>query len=181
MDFDKFKSELSNCCEHLTEELSQLRTGRATPELVENIKVDAYGTENPIKNIATVSVADASSLVIQPWDKTLVEVLLKAVSSSNMGFSASAEGEVVRVKIPDLSQERRDEYVRLMKEKVEAARVSIRSVRQAAMKEIEAEVKEGLSEDEGDRVKADIEKEVKAMNEKVEELKEVKEKDLLSI
>ncbi len=180
-DFNAFQSNLDKCIEHLNLDLSQLHTGRATSELVEDIKVNAYGTSMAMKAVGTISVADAKSLTIQPWDQTLLDSVSKAISASNLGFSPSIEGEYVRVKVPEMTEERRVEYVKVMKDKVEQARVSVRNVRQDAMKEVETMVKEGTSEDDAKRTKDEIEKRVKTLNEKIEEVRGTKEKDLMTI
>ena len=135
MDTDKFKEDLDRCIEALIEDLSQIRTGRATPELVEDVLVDAYGTQAPLKNYATISASDDKSLVISPWDKTIIDKISKALSESNRGFSSVTEGDHIRVSLPDLTEERRKEYVKLMKDRVEDTRVAVRNVRQKYMKE----------------------------------------------
>ncbi len=176
-----FKSDLEKAISNLKEDLSQIRTGRATPELVENLPVKAYETEAPIKNYATINVADNRSLVILPWDKTLVDNISKAVSSANMGFSAIAEGDHVRVTIPELTEERRKEYVKVMKERIEDGRVAVRQVRQKFMQDIDDSQKAGLSEDEADRIRAEVEKLVKEKNSEIEEIKDSKEEELMTI
>lgn len=181
MDTDKFKTDLEKCIEALAEDLSQIRTGRATPELVEDVMVQAYNTQAPLKSYANISASDAKSLVITPWDKSLIENIGKAISDANMGFSAVIEGDHVRVMMPDLTEERRKEYVKVMKDRVEDARVAVRNVRQKYMKEIDRLEEEGMSEDAADRVREILEDMVKEYNEKIEELKESKEKDLMTI
>ncbi|MDD3474639.1 MAG: ribosome recycling factor [Candidatus Dojkabacteria bacterium] len=181
MDTDKFKEDLDRCIEALIEDLSQIRTGRATPELVEDVLVDAYGTQAPLKNYATISASDAKSLVISPWDKTIIDNISKAVSESNRGFSSVTEGDHVRVSLPDLTEERRKEYVKLMKDRVEDTRVAVRNVRQKYMKELDDMQSDGMSEDAADRVRDTLEDMVKEYNEKIEEMKDEKEKDLMTI
>ncbi|HVX93244.1 MAG TPA: ribosome recycling factor [Candidatus Dojkabacteria bacterium] len=180
-DFNQFQSNLDKCIEHLNLDLSQLHTGRATVELIEDIKVNAYGTTMAMKAVGTIAVADAKSLTVQPWDQTLLESISKGISASNLGFLPSIEGEIVRVKVPEMTEERRLEYVKVMKDKVEQARVSVRNVRQDGMKEIDQMLKEGTSEDEAKRSREEIEKRVKTANEKIEEIREKKEKDLMTI
>lgn len=176
-----FDLELNECLTFLEEELSQIRTGRANPELLNSVRVEAYGTLNPLKNVANISVSDAKSLIVQPWDKGLVAAVLKALSASEIGVLPSQEGDSIRVKLPDLTEERRREFVKLMKERVEHARVSVRNVRQKYMKEVDAEVENGLPEDTGKRVKEEMEKKVKEMNEKIEGVREVKEAELMTV
>ncbi len=181
MDLAKFQSSVDKCLEHVVEDLSQIHTGRATPELVEGITVEAYGTQSPIKSLANINAADSRSLVIQPWDKSLLDSISKAISSSSLGFQASTEGEIVRVRIPDLTAERRQEFVKVMKEKIEDGRISVRNVRQIAMKEIDEAVVGGVSKDIADRNRAEVEKIVKSANEKIEEMRQTKEKELMTI
>lgn len=181
MDTDKFKEDLEKCLEALQEDLSQIRTGRATPELVEDILVDAYSTQAPLKNYATISVSDAKSIVISPWDKTIIDNIAKALADANKGFSSVSEGDHVRVVLPDLTEERRKEYVKLMKDRVEDTRVAVRNVRQKYMKELDDMQEDGMSEDAVDRVRVALEDMVKEYNEKIEEMKDLKEKDLLTI
>ncbi len=178
---DDFKKDIEKCVEHLIDDLSQIRTGRATPELVEEVIVKAYGTESPVKNYATISAMDSRTLVIQPWDKSILENISKAITNSNLGFSPILEGDRVIVKIPDLTEERRKEYVKIMKDRVEDGRVAVRQVRQKYMKDVDESQKAGLSEDEADRLRKGIEDVVKESNEKIEEIKSKKEKDLMTI
>ncbi len=181
MDLDQFKIDISKCISHLQEDLSQIRTGRATPELVEEVLINAYGTMSPIKNIASINALDAKSISIQPWDKSILENISKGISVANLGFSPVTEGDRVIVKIPDLTEERRKEYVKVMKERIEDGRVAVRQVRQKYMKEIDEIQKGGFSEDEADRLREEVEKEVKEANSNIENIREEKEKDLLTI
>lgn len=181
MDIDVFKADIQKCIDHIHEDLTQIRTGRATPELVEEVMVNAYETMAPIKNYASISAVDAKTLSIQPWDKSILENISKAINIANMGLSPMIEGDRVLVKIPDLTEERRKEYVKLMKDRVEDGRIAVRQVRQKYMKEIEELQANGLSEDEADRTRDEIEKVVKETNQSIENIKEEKEKDLLTI
>jgi ribosome recycling factor len=181
MDTDNFKNDLEKCIEALKEDLSQIRTGRATPELVEDIPVDAYNTMAPIKNYSSITVSDAKSIVISPWDKSIIDNIVKALSESNKGFSVSAEGDKVRVILPDLTEERRKEYVKVMKNRVEDARVAVRNVRQEYMQKVDELEDEGMSEDAADRVRDILEKMVKEYNEKIEEIKEKKKESLMTL
>lgn len=181
MDIELCKNDIEKCVSHVKDDLSQIRTGRATPELVEEVIIEAYESTSPIKNLATINVVDAKTINIQPWDKTIVENIGKGIGNANLGFSPIVEGDRVLVKIPDLTEERRQEYVKIMKERIEDGRVAVRQVRQKYMKEVDEAQKSGLSEDEADRLRDEIEKIVKENNEKIETLKEEKEKELLTI
>ena len=181
MDINQFKEDITKSVEHVKEDLSQIRTGRATTELVEDILVNAYETQSPVKNLASISVMDAKTIAIQPWDKTILENINKGISSANLGFSSIMEGDRVLVKIPDLTEERRMEYVKIMKERIEDGRVSVRQVRQKFMQTIDEQQKSGMSEDEADRLREEGEKIVKDANAEIEVIKDEKEKDLLTI
>lgn len=181
MDIDLFKKDIEKCVVHLKEDLSQIRTGRANPELVEDVMVDAYGAVTPIKNIATISVVDAKTINIQPWDKSIVDNLAHGLEDANLGFSIITEGDRVLVKLPDLTEERRKEYVKIMKERIEDGRVAVRQVRQKYMKEIDEAQKDGFSEDQADRLRDEIEKIVKETNDRIEEIRKEKEKELTTI
>ncbi|MCD4811557.1 ribosome recycling factor [bacterium] len=181
MDTDKFQIDLDKCIEAFKEDLAQIRTGRATPELVEDILVDVYETLLPIKNYASINASDTRSLLISPWDKSILDNISKAISSANMGFSPVTEGDCIRVTIPELTEERRKDYVKIMKDRSEDARISVRGVRQKYMKELDTMQTGGFSEEEADRIRVGFEKLVKEYNEKIEEIKNAKEKDLMTI
>lgn len=181
MDIESFKKDILKCLDHIKDDLSQIRTGRATPELVEEVLVNAYETSSPLKNLATIGIVDAKTINIQPWDKSIVENIGKGISNANLGLSPIIEGDRVLVKIPDLTEERRTEYVKIMKERIEDGRIAVRQVRQKYMKEIDEAQKDGFSEDEADRMREETEKIVKESNQQIEVIRDEKEKDLLTI
>ena len=181
MDIHIFKTDLDKCVDNLTEDLAQIRTGRATPELIQDVLINAYQTEAPLKNYATINVADNRSLIVIPWDKSIMDNISKGISSANLGFNPVSEGDLVRVSIPDLTQERRVEYVKVMKERVEDARIAVRQVRQKFMQDIDEQQKQGFSEDQADMLREEGEKLVKESNVKIEEIKDKKEEELMTI
>lgn len=181
MDTELFKKDIEKCIEYLKEDLSQIRTGRATPDLIDEVVVDAYNTTSPLKNLSTITVVDAKTINVEPWDKTILEDVGRGLENAKLGFSIIIEGDRVLVKLPDLTEERRKEYVKIMKERIEDARVAVRQVRQKYMKEIEELKSDGLSEDQADRMKEEIEKNVKEVNERIEDIRSQKEKELLTI
>lgn len=181
MDTKLFQRDIDKCIDFLRDDLSQIRVGRATPDLVEEIVVEAYKTTSPLNSLATITIVDPKTINIQPWDKNILEDIAKALEAAQLGFSVIMEGDRVLVKLPDLTEERRKEYVKVMKERIEDARVAVRQVRQKYMKEIDQQQEEGLSEDQADRLRDEVEKIVKDANEKIEEIREEKEKELLTI
>lgn len=180
MDIDSFKSDIKKCIDNLTDDLSQIRTGRATPELVQDLPIKAYGTEAPLKNYATINASDTRSLLVIPWDKSIMDSISSSISGANLGFSAVSEGDHVRVTIPELTEERRKDYVKVMKERVEDARIAVRQVRQKFMKDIDETLGSGFSEDDAERLRIEVEKIVKDSNAQIEELKEAKETELMT-
>lgn len=181
MDQSQVKQDFQKCVDHLVTELSQLRTGRATTELLESVKVDVYGTETQLKAVGNISVSDSKSLVVQVWDKNITESVVKAIDKANLSLRSSIEGDLIRVTLPDMTEERRKELVRVMKERVETARISVRQVRQKHMKEISEAVEAGLSEDQGEAKEKVVEDEAKSANEKIEEMRKKKEEDLMTV
>ncbi len=181
MDTTVFKKDIDKCIQYLKEDLSQIRVGRATPDLVDEVMVDAYNTTSPLRNLSTITVVDAKTINVEPWDKTILEDVGRGLENAKLGFSIIMEGNRVLLKLPELTEERRKEYVKVMKERVEDARVAVRQVRQKYMKDIDELENDGLSEDQADRVRDEIEKNVKEVNEKIEGIREEKEKELLTI
>ena len=177
----ELKNDLDKCVSHLKEELAQIRTGRATPELVEPIKVEAYGTMNPLKNLGNISASDAKSLVVQLWDPSIKEDVVKAIRDAELGLSPVLEGDSVRIGLPDLTEERRKDLVKIMKDRVETARIAVRNVRRDYIKLIDGLEADGLREDDAKRQKEDVEKEVKTVNEEIEKLREAKENDIMTV
>ncbi len=177
MNVEELKKEIDKIIDSMVEDFAKFRAGRVGPELVENIKVEVYGSLMPLKSLASINVSDAKSLLVQPWDKTTIENITKALISSDMGFSASNEGDSIRVSVPDLTEERRQEFVKIVKDRAETARVAVRNARQKAIKSIP----EGISEDEQKRMKEDIEDKVKEANNRIAEIRDKKEEDLMTI
>src|SRR5207302_8086823 len=142
---------------HTQSEFSSVRTGRATPALVEKLKVDYYGTEVPLQQLAGFNVPEARLLVIQPYDKNSVKAIEKAIQNSDLGINPNNDGQVIRLVFPQLTEERRKELVKVVKHKAEEARVAIRNVRRAARHDAEGLEKDGdISSDELERAEKDL-------------------------
>lgn len=169
-----FKIELKKVEEWLSKEYGSVHTGRATPMILDGIMVDSYGSKMPIKNIASVIVEDSKTLRVSPWDKTQTRAIESAVNESNLGLSVVSDSEGVRIIFPMLTTENRTKLVKVLKEKLEDARISVRKERQS-----EIELLEGLTEDEAKRAKEDIQKCVDEANNNLEIIFDKKEKDLM--
>ncbi|MBI2055310.1 MAG: ribosome recycling factor [Candidatus Sungbacteria bacterium] len=165
----------------LKSEVSGLRTGRATPALVEDLEVEAYGVRQPLKALAAISAPDARQILIQPWDKSLLPAIEKAIQSSPIGLNPVADKDAIRLFLPPLTEERKRDLVKVLKEKLEQARIQVRRTRDEVMKIVEAEERaKTISEDEKFRRKEEVEKKVGEWNKKVEELGAVKEREIMS-
>jgi len=158
-DFSKLKTNIKETEEWLVRELSGVRTGRATPTLLDGIKPEAYGTRTPIKELANVSVEDARTLRIVPWDKDLLKVIEKGISDADLGISVSTDDQGLRVSFPELTSERRTQLSKIAGDKTEQAKVTLRTHRTDANKALDAAEKEGgMGKDEVARMKVEIQK-----------------------
>lgn len=179
---DDKKTDLELSVEHFIVEIGKIRTGRANPAIIENLLVDYYGAKTPLKQVANINAPEARLLVIQPWDKDSLVSIESAIRDSDLGFNPNNDGQVIRINIPQLTEERRKELVKLLGQKSEEAKISVRNCREEAWKEIQDSEKEGkISEDEKFSGKEYLQKVVDEYNKKIEEIREKKEKDILTI
>lgn len=177
-----FKEKLEKVIEHLKREVSSLRTGRATPALVENLEIDYYGSKTPLKVLAAISNPEPRLLVIQPWDKNAMQPIEKAIQSSSLGLNPITDRDMIRLSIPPLTEERRRELVKMLSRYLEDARIKIRREREETLKEVDRmEKAKEISEDERFRHKNDIQKTVDETNKKVEEVGAAKEREIITV
>lgn len=174
--FQNFKTASDKIIDWLKSEYVGLRAGRATPSILDVVQVDAYGGKSRVIEVASVSVEDPRTLRVSPWDKTLVKAIDSAVRESNLGLSVSVDGEGLRVSFPELTADRRQSLIKVAKEKLEEARIRVRTERQKTLGEIE---KGDMGEDEETRAKGELQKLVDEINKKLEEIAEKKEKEIL--
>lgn len=168
--------------EHFKQELSSLRTGRANPALVENIQVESYGSKMPLTHIASVSIPDAKTIAIQPWDKSNIGPIEKAIQAANIGLNPVNDGMLVRLNIPPMTEERRKEMVKLLGQISEKAKIAIRNVREEIIKEFKKQEEEqNLTEDDISGMKKDLQEVVDRYNEQVKEISTAKEKEIMTI
>ena len=164
------------------EELSHVRTGRASPSLVEDLEIDYYGTIMKLKQIASITTPDARTIVIQPWDKNALSLIEKAIWKSDLGLNPKVEGGIVRIIIPPLTEERRREIAKLAKKWVEEAKVAIRNLRREANEEIKKMEKEGeISEEDSERAQAEVQKLTDEYINELDGLWEKKEKEIMTV
>ncbi len=166
----------------LREDLQSLRAGRATPALVEKLHVEYYGTQTPLQQVAQISVPEPRLLVIQPWEKSLVPVIEKAILKSDLGISPTSDGIVLRLAIPALTEERRRELVKVLHRKAEEEKVAVRNVRRDALEHLKSEQKSGkLPEDELRRLENELQKITDRMVGEIDQTVSAKEKEILEV
>lgn len=178
-DFSAFKKGTEGALEWLRKEYSGIRTGRATPSILDGVSVSAYGSKMPINQVATVTLEGVQSLRITPWDKTVASAIDSAIRESNLGLSVSIDDAGLRVNFPELSSERRIQLQKLAKEKMEETRVRLRLEREKVITDVDKQEKAGtLSEDDKFRIKGELQKLVDEANSKIEEVWGKKEKEI---
>ena len=167
--------------EHLNKELGKIRTGKATPSMLGGIMIDYYGASTPLTQVANVSTSDSRTLAIQPWEKSMLSPIEKAIFEANMGFTPMNDGEMIRITIPPLTEERRRELVKMAKSSGEDSKVSMRSARQKAMDAVKAAVKNGYPEDAGKKTEGDIQDIINSSTKKVDQIVSDKEGDIMTV
>ncbi|MCH5229124.1 MAG: ribosome recycling factor [Muribaculaceae bacterium] len=178
---DNAQESMEMAVEYLDDSLAHIRAGKASPRLLDNIRVDYYGSMSPISNVANISVPDARTIAITPWEKSMFKEIEKAIINSDLGITPENNGEVIRLSIPPLTEERRKNLVKQSKAEAENAKVSIRNARREAIEGLKKEVKKGMSED----VEKDGENEVQKLHDKymkkIDEVFAAKEKEILTV
>ncbi len=166
----------------LGEEFTSIRAGRANPHVLDKLQVEAYGGMSPLNQLGNVAVSDARCLVINPWDKSLLKAIEKAILSSNLGLNPTNDGNLIRLVFPELTEERRRDLVKQVKKMGEDSKVAVRNVRREAMEGIK-KMKTGkeLSEDEAANCEADVEKQIVKSIENIDKLVSAKEKELMTV
>lgn len=175
-------AKMDRSIDALNRDLGTLRTGRATPSLVENIFVDYYGTPTPLNQLASISAPDARAIMVQPWDKQSLGEIEKSLIKSEMGFNPSNDGNMITVPIPPLNQERRQELVRLLKKKLEDGKVSVRNVRRDGLETLRKMEKDKLiSQDENRRAQDQLQKTTDGHTKKIDQVGTAKEAEILQV
>ncbi len=166
----------------LQDDFNTIRTGRASASLFDKIQVEYYGQKTPLNQLATISIPEARLVVIQPWDKSLLGEIEKAIQMSELSVNPNNDGKVIRINIPPLTEERRKEYVKVAKNMAEQSRVAIRNIRRDANDDLKKQQKAGeISEDEEKRLTDEVQKLTDTYIEKINELLEKKEKEILEV
>lgn len=176
------QQELQKATNHLKWELAKLQAGRANPAIVEDVYVMAYGGLGPIRNVAAVSIMDAQTIVIQPWDKAIIRDIEKGLTEANLGLNPSNNGESIMIKIPALTEERRRDLVKMASRLWEEWKVGVRNVRQEFKKKIDkAKADKEISEDEAKSYEATLQKDIDKAIKEVEEMLKTKEVEIMKV
>ncbi len=180
-DFSDLKQKIEDTNEWLKKEYLGVRTGRATPALLDTVSVSSYGSQLPISQVATVGVEDARTLKVSPWDVSQLKEIEKAITDADLGMSVVSDGQGIRVIFPELTSERREQLLKLLKDKHEDARVSLRSIRDDIWNDIQKKEKDKeIGEDDKFRFKDEMEKMIKDAQSGLDEVMERKEKEIRS-
>lgn len=175
-------TRMKKAVEVVREEFVRIRTGKATTALLDAVKVDYYGTMTPLKQIANVSTPDVHTIAVQPWEKGMIHPIEKAILNANLGLNPTNDGNVVRVPIPPLNEERRRELVKLIKKFAEDGRIAVRNVRRDAIEQLKkTEKQEHISEDERKRGEQEVQKQTDKHIKEIDHLIELKEKEIMEV
>ena len=178
---EEAREGMHNAVIHLEKDLQKVRAGKASPQMLEGVKIDYYGTMTAIDQTANVSTPDARQIIVQPWDKSVLGLIEKAILAANLGFNPKNEGEILRIVVPALPEDRRKDLVKKAKAEAENAKISIRNIRRLANDTAKKLKKDGVPEDEVDKLELDIQKLTDEHIIRVDKILEVKERDILTV
>jgi len=181
-DTKPYEQRMQQALDHFEEELKKVRTGRAHPSLIEHLKVDYYGNDTPLNQVANIAVEDGRTLVVSPWEKSMVQAIEKAIHKSDLGLNPMTAGTVIRIPMPALTEERRKDITKVLRQDAEGARVAVRNVRRDVMSDIKDLLKEKLiSQDDEKRAETDIQKLTDQNIADIEKHLAAKEKEVMQV
>ena len=175
------EEKMEMAVEYLDEALAHIRAGKANPKILDGIRVDYYGSAAPISNVANISVPDAPTIAITPWEKSMVKVIEKAIINSELGITPENNGEVIRISIPPLTEERRKALVKQSKNEAEQAKISVRNARRDAIEGLKKAIKDGMPEDVEKDAEAKVQKIHDRFMKRIDEIFAAKEKEILTV
>lgn len=181
MVYSEFRDSTDKTIAHYESELTKIRAGKASPMMLQSVMVDYYGSPTPLSQVANVGTMDARTITVQPWEKPMLDEIMKAIINANLGFAPQSNGESVLINVPPLTEERRRDLVKRAKSEAENAKVSIRSHRKDAIDMIKSLKEDGLSEDMMKDAEAEIQNMTNASSTKIDGILDVKEKDIMTI
>lgn len=178
---DDTKNQMERAMAHLASEFAKVRAGKAMPSMLDGIMVDAYGSHTPLNQVGSVNTPDARTLVIQPWDKSMIQAIEKAITESNLGLNPQNDGIVVRLNIPPLTEERRKLLVKTVKTEGEQGKVTVRNIRKDANERIKKMQKDGMAEDEAKEGETKVQQLTDQYIARVDQLTDLKEKEIMTV
>ena len=181
MVYDDVQEKMDKSIEHLEKELQNIRAGKASPDMLNGVLVDFYGSMTPINQTSNVTSPDPRQIIVQPWDKSQLSNIEKAILAANLGFNPKNEGEILRIIVPAVTEQRRKELVKQAKAEAEDTKVAIRNARRTGNDDAKQLEKEGIPEDDVKKLQDDIQKLTDDYTDKIEKLFEKKEKDIMTI
>ena len=178
---DETKQQMEKAVSHLEAELAKIRAGKASPQMLDGVMVDYYGTKTPLYQVSNVNTTDARTIVVQPWEKSMLQPIEKAIQAANLGLNPQNDGTIVRINVPPLTEERRKELVKKTKAEAEHGKVTIRNLRKEANEMIKSLVSDGLPEDEGKEGETKIQQLTDTYGLKIDKHIETTEKEIMTI
>jgi ribosome recycling factor len=175
------KASMDRAIEHADNELNKIRAGKASPAMLDDVKVDYYGTPTALSQVGSINTPDARTIVIQPWEKSLLTAIEKAIKEANLGVNPQNDGIIIRINVPPLTEERRRDLVKKAKGEAENGKIAIRNIRKDANEKIKKLKSEGVSEDEIKVGEAEVQKLTDAYIIKIDQLSDAKEKDIMTV
>ena len=178
---EEAKEHMTTTLQFFEKELHKVRVGKANPQMLENVKVDYYGTPTSIDKVANISTPDARQIVVQPWERNMLPIIDKAIQAANLGFNPQTNVDFLRIMVPPLTEERRKELVKKAKQEAEQARVNVRNIRRKANEELKSFEKKDVPEDDIKKSETDIQKITEDFIGKIDKILEQKEKDIMTV
>ena len=175
------KASMDKAIEHADNELNKIRAGKANPSMLDDIMVDYYGSPTPLSQVGSVNTPDARTIIVQPWEKSLLVAIEKAIKEANLGVNPQNDGVIIRINVPPLTEERRRDLVKKAKAEAESGKVAVRNIRKDANEKIKKLKSEGVSEDEIKTGEAEVQKLTDSYIVKVDQLADAKEKDIMTV
>ena len=175
------RESMDKSIEHLKYELTKIRAGKANTAMLDGVKVEYYGSPTPLNQVATVATADARTITISPWERKMTPVIERAIMEANLGFNPQSDGELIRIHIPSLTEDRRKELVKLSKNEAENARIALRSVRHDSLHKMKGLLKEGVSEDDVKTGEKKVQEIIDQYGHKVDEVIKLKEEEIMTV
>ena len=178
---EEAKENMEKTKQHFVDALSKVRAGKASPHMISGVNIDYYGSITPLSQASTISTPDPKTIVIQPWDKSILQIIEKAIMAANLGFNPQNDGEIIRINVPPLTEERRKQLVKFAGQEAENNRISVRSARKKANEEIKKAQKDGASEDEAKDAENEVQEYTNQYIKEIDELLKKKEEEILTV